>query len=244
LVTTCAEVVTPEYITSSSANDGRYMFDAIRRLFLGQPPYRFDFLEARRRCRVLLIDDDPAALPLSEIIKADYSCAQEKIVTGDLLRQCETGVFDIIILDYNGIAPKSITPNDGFGVFDRIRLNNPDQYIIAISGQTYDISKTAYFKEANDWLMKPTDLTTTINKIDSGIKYLFDKTEVLFRLRRQLIDEGARPKDADRLIRDIERRGYRDVDDMAETIKRVAKLTDLSAKVLGIARNLAKLSAL
>jgi CheY-like chemotaxis protein len=220
------------------------MFNTIRAYILGPPAYHFDFAEARRRCRILLIDDDPNALPIGEITKGDYNLSQEKLVTSDLLRQCETGVFDIIILDYNGIAPKSLTPDDGFGVFERIRSTNPEQYIIAISGLTYDISKTAYFKEANDWLRKPTDLTTTNNKIDAGIRYLFDKTEVLKRLRRQLIDEGTRPQNADRLIRDFERSNYRDLDQMADVIKRLAKLSDISVKVYGIMKNLIKLSSI
>ena len=57
------------------------MFSTIFGLLRGAPPYRFDFAEARRRCRILLIDDDPNALPLEDIKKDDYSISQERIVS-------------------------------------------------------------------------------------------------------------------------------------------------------------------
>jgi CheY-like chemotaxis protein len=217
------------------------MLDAIRAWLSGGTTYRFDFVEARRRCRILIIDDDPNALPLIDIRTGDYNITQERVVTPDLLRQCEEGLFDIIILDYNGVAPASVTPDDGFGVFSRIKDANPDQYIIAISAQTYDISKTEYFQHANDWLRKPTDLTTTKNKLDAGIRYIFDKADILRRLKQQLLNEGIASHRIDRLIERLESRDFRDIDGVANTVKRLAKITEISAGVYSILKVLVHL---
>lgn len=219
------------------------MLESLRVWLLGGPAYRFDFAQAKRRCRVLLIDDDPNALPLTDITSDDYNISQRTAVDPDLLRQCESGVYDIIILDYNGIAPAAITPEDGFGIFDRIRKANPEQYIIAVSAQTYDISRTAYFKNANDWLKKPTELATTKDKIDTGIRFLFDKNSVLERLRTQMLSDGFRQKSIERVMQRLAEKNYADLDEMNEMIKRVAKVSDISKTILGTLKTLAKISA-
>jgi CheY-like chemotaxis protein len=218
------------------------LIDIIRGWFLVPPPYRFDYVNAKRRCRILLIDDDPSALPLEDVARDEYNILQQTAVDPDLLRQCESGVFDIIILDYNGIAPKSITPDDGFGVFDRIRNSNPQQYVIAVSGQTYDISKTAYLKDANDWLRKPTDLATTKDKIDSGIRFLFDKTAVLQRLKRQLLKEGVNQRRVDRLLNDLLKRGPSDFEEISELVKKITKVSEMSEHVLGLVKTMVKIA--
>lgn len=217
------------------------MFDTIRGWLIGRPTYHFDFAQAKRRCRILVIDDDANALPLAEVTSDEYNVKQEKIVDADLLRQCETALYDIILLDYNGVAPPAITPDDGFGIFARIRTANPAQYIIAISGQTYDISKTEYFRRANDWLGKPTDLATTKNKLDTGIRYLFDKSAVLKRLKSSLLTEGFRQNSVDRVIGQLAAKNFSNFDEMSEIVKRVAKVTELSSHIVGILKALAKL---
>lgn len=221
----------------------QYMLDWLKSLLVGNPRYRFDFANAKHRCRILLIDDDPIALPIKEISNDGYNITQREAVDAELLKQCEDGVFDIIVLDYNGIAPASITPNDGFGVFERIRNSNPQQYIISVSGQTYDISKTAYFKQANDWLKKPTDLATTKDKLDTGIKFLFDRTEVIERLKRQLQMEGLQQKSIAAVINHIANRNYTDIDEIANHVKRVGKIIDISASTMGILKTIVKFGA-
>jgi DNA-binding response OmpR family regulator len=218
------------------------MFDGIRAWFLGAPKYRFDFASAKRTCRILLIDDDSTALPLAEVKRDEYNIEQYKNVDPDLLRQCENGVFDVIILDYNGVAPASITPDDGFGVFDRIRGARPEQYIISVSAQTYDISKTAYFKNANDWLKKPTDLTTTKNKLDAAIRYLFDKSAVLERLRAQMLSDGFKQKSIDRVVNHLNSKTYTDLEQLSELVKRVGHIAQISEHLYALLRVLVRLS--
>ena len=217
------------------------MFEFFRSWLVGSAVYRFDFNEAKRRCRIVLIDDDPTALPLDEVVKDQYGIVQYKIVDAELLQRCESGAYDIVILDYNGIAPVSITPHDGFGIFDRIRRANPEQYIIAISAQTYDISKTAYFSEANDWLKKPTDLATTKNKIDAGIRYLFDKTAVIQRLKVAMAQEGFKQRSTAKVLNRLASANYANVDEINELIKNITKVTELSSNVVGIIKTISRL---
>lgn len=161
---------------------------------------KFDFDKAKRTCRVLIIDDDPNAVPKEELGRDGYNIDQILEVDPDYMRLCEEGTYDVILLDYNGVAPPDIAPNDGFGVFDRIRARNPNQYIIALSGQTYDISQTAYLKEANNWLKKPVNLAETKEKIDTAIIHRFDQARVFDEIRTVLLAANIEQKSIENLI--------------------------------------------
>lgn len=217
------------------------MFRALLKFFLKEKSeYRFDLSAAKRMARIILIDDDSTALPITDLQRDGYAVHQQHAVDAPLLSRCESSAFDIIILDYNGIAPASISETDGFGVFDRIRKANPDQYIISVSAKTYDISKTAYFKDANDWLRKPTDLSSTKNALDKGIAYLFDRTALLQRLHLQALQEGATVKQADKLVKEFEIKDLRDPDAAIATVKKICGLVNITNSIAFTVRLLSK----
>lgn len=206
--------------------------------------YRFDFSAAKRRCRIAVIDDDINALPVDDIKRDDYHLDQYQVVDGDLLRQCEQGVFDIIILDYNGIAPASISPTDGFGIFDRIRKANPRQYIISISANTYDITKTEYFKEANSWLKKPIDLLAAKQKIDDGIRTLFDRNRIVREIEQILRNQGIKEKQIRKVCEFVFENKNEDIHYIEKSIKSISRLTEISSDLWGIIKAVGKISAL
>lgn len=218
------------------------MLAFLKKLFTSRPEYRFDFAAAKRSARIILIDDDKSALPMDDLTRDNYAIRQEVLVTPELLSECETGKFDIILLDYNGIAPASLTKDDGFGVFDRIRAANPDQYIVSISAQTYDISRTAYFKEANGWLRKPTDLAETKNVIDCGIRYIFDKSQVFDRLKRQALAEGVSPKDVEKLINEFTKNDITDLNEALTLVKKLCRISQVSSGIISVTRSIIRLS--
>jgi CheY-like chemotaxis protein len=166
-----------------------------------KPTYSpFDFDRSKRSCRIVVIDDDNLAIPVDQLLNDGYNIAQLLEVDANAMRLCEQCTYDIILLDYNGVAPPEITPDDGFGVFQRIRQRNPDQYIIAISGKAFDIAKTAYLKEANDWLKKPVSLADTKAKLDKAITACFDKEHVLNEIRLRALAQGLDAKTAEKLV--------------------------------------------
>lgn len=205
------------------------MFRILNRLFSQSAPYVFEFPKAKRNCRILLIDDDPDALPIDDLKSDEYNIEQRKKVDAGLLRNCESAVYDLIVLDYNGVAPASICPDDGFGVFERIRKSNPDQYIISISAQTYDISKTEYFKKANAYLKKPTDLVTTKKALDEGIEQLFHREFIFDRISNALTANGIPKKRAERLIQSLRSediKSYSQVESIAQNILKTSEDID------------------
>ncbi|WP_417793320.1 hypothetical protein [Terasakiella pusilla] len=212
------------------------MISNIISMFQPAQVYKFDFSEAKRRCRILLIDDDENALPIKDLLDDGYNISQIQTVDSNNLKNCEEGTYDMIILDYNGVAPKSITPDDGFGIFTRIRSANPSQYIIAISGEAYQISKTEYFEKANDWINKPAPLTPTKEKIDKGIKLLFDLSTVLQGLKEILIKDGIPHKSADKIINHFLTKRVTNLEEAVDFTRRTAKVANLSTQITSLLR--------
>lgn len=213
-------------------------------LFNRPDNYRFDFDTAKKRCRILLLDDDPNALPLEDLKRDKYNIEQYIKIDADLLRQCENGTFDIILLDYNGIAPQNVSETDGFGIFDRIRSANVRQYIIAISGQTYDISRTEYFRKANSWLKKPSDLLTTKQKLDDGIRRLFDRDALLTDLSALLAEKGVNKRDIDRVLDALKASTVKTEADGEDVIHGITRLATISRDVIKVIHQLIQIKAL
>lgn len=214
------------------------MFKVLTNLFQSDESYHYDFSDAKRVCRILVIDDDAQALPLNELKRSGYNIEQVEAVDVDTLRMCEEGTYDVILLDYTGVAPKSITPSDGFGVFDRIRAANPTQYIIAISAKTYDIAKTAYFKNANDWLKKPTDLVTTQQMIDKAVNHCFDRDIIFHQIEDFLRNDGVHKKEINRIIRILKNTKSNDLEKLLDIIKRAGRLVGVPLDIVGLVRKL------
>lgn len=202
--------------------------------------HRFDFQKAKTRCRIILIDDEENALPIKELKQDGYYIEHAKKVDANLISRCEQGHYDIIILDYNGIAPRSISPTDGFGVFDRIRHARPEQYIIAISAKTYDISKTEYFQRANARIAKPTDLSATKNKLDDGINSLFNKNYIVEQIQKTLQSFGQDQKTIERVSKTLMRSSSTDVDSLVRDVKGVIKLASIPQDIVGFLNRVAK----
>lgn len=216
------------------------MLDFLKWIVQPEQEYHFDFESAKKVCRILVIDDDPQALPMDELVKSGYNISQEEEVDVHLMARCEDEHYDVILLDYIGVAPESITPDDGFGVFDRIRSANSSQYIIAISGQTFDISRTEYFKNANDWLKKPTDLIKTKEKLDKSIRRCFNRNMLLDDIRSILRNEGVSDSDVEKVLRYLRKTLTSDADKIVSGVQKLLRASGIWPDILGFLRKLAK----
>lgn len=210
------------------------MFSKLKDYWNPSEPHQYDFSRAKRVCRIFIIDDDPQALPVQELQSAGYNVQQVETVDADVMRMCEEASYDVILLDYTGVAPKNITPDDGFGVFERIRSANPAQYIIAISAMTYDIAKTEYFKNANDWLKKPTDLVTTKQLIDKAIHHCFDRAIIFREIETILRDSGVAGKQIGKTIENLKRTRGADLESIQDRVKSTSHLPNLPEKLAGL----------
>jgi len=68
-----------------------------------------------------------------------------------------------------GIASEELSRTDGIGVLKRIKNVNKNQIVVAFSGQSYDLSKTEFWKLADEALSKPVTLIQCKELLDNLI---------------------------------------------------------------------------
>jgi len=124
-----------------------------------------NFEELKKRTRILVIDDEDS-FPVS-LFKADgYSIDQWNSVKE--YNKLVVGFYDIIILDIKGVA-RHISEDDGLGVLESIKKENPTQIIIAYSQYSYDLSKARFWELADEKIAKPSDYLKMKTIVDNLI---------------------------------------------------------------------------
>lgn len=147
------------------------MFGFSRRRQITDLELALPLSEARKRARILVVDDDDRAFPVKLLQSEGYNVTYWQKV--ESLRRLEDGEFDIIILDIAGISAPEMSRRDGFGVLEHLKRYNPAQIIVAYSGQSFDLSQQRFFQQADDFLAKPSDLLECKGKIDTLLQARF-----------------------------------------------------------------------
>lgn len=164
---------------------------------LTQLKIRLDLKDQIRRARILVIDDDPNAFP-TELLKAEgYNVTYwESLKT---LTPLESGEYDIIILDLNGIATPTQSSTDGIGILRHIKAYNPGQIVVAYSAKKYDFRQGDFWKLADDYLGKPSPLDACKQKIDELLQAKFNIEYYWGILRSQMSAESVPEKSIKKL---------------------------------------------
>jgi len=165
--------------------------------------------ELRKRARILVVDDDETSFPLELIRNEGYCIDYWPKVKG--LKELEEGFYDIVILDIGGVAGE-FTKEDGLGIIEHIKKQNPSQIVVAFSGQSFDLSKNRFWEMADDSLCKPVDATMCKRLIDHLILTKISPRHYWEPMERLLRDEGFPEKTISKIEDDLARavkRGYK-----------------------------------
>lgn len=146
-----------------------------------KPPFEFD--ELKKRTRIVVIDDEDN-FPVKLFQNEGYSI--DKWDTVSDYGKLESGFYDIIVLDIKGVA-LHISEDDGLGVLESIKENNPAQIIIAYSQHSFDLSKSRFWELADEKIAKPSDFLKIKGKIDSLIRNKYKPERYIDSLRGVLI---------------------------------------------------------
>lgn len=126
--------------------------------------------ELRKRTKIVVVDDEEESFPCRLLQDDGYTIEWWSKVDSPKLKRLENGDFDIIILDIMGVVDKEISKDDGIGILKRIKNVNNHQLVVAFSGQSYDLSKTEFWKLADEALSKPVTFVQCKEVLDNLIK--------------------------------------------------------------------------
>ena len=145
-------------------------------------------VELKKRCKIVVIDDEEASFPTAALKKDGYTIDWWSRVDADGLAQLESGQFDLIILDIQDIAEPDLSDTgDGLGILRRLKETNPGQLVVAFSGREFDLDAVPFWRLADDALRKPVTLITCKAKLDVWISESLDPIAQWHRIEQRLL---------------------------------------------------------
>jgi AmiR/NasT family two-component response regulator len=183
--------------------------------------YVFDFDAAKKRCRMVMIDDDMTAKALVDGLMAEgYNIFQCYKIEPGVVAQCETGTFDIVALDHAAL-----------GLYDKIRNSNPVQYLIALAAQPDHPAVAKYFQSANGRLKKPFDVAALKTVLDTGIKALFDRNQLLAQMSDLLLKAKVDKKIVDGVVDSLKKEVPSTIGALGKQVREAIKPAPLTTEL-------------
>ena len=180
------------YFTGSSRN---FIWKERKLLNFNGISKSLDFNELKKRIRIVVIDDEES-FPIKLFQSEGYAIDKwEKVLDYGKL---ESGFYDIIVLDIKGVATH-ISEDDGLGVLESLKSNNPAQIIIAFSQHSYDLSKSRFWELADEKIAKPSDFLKMKKIIDNLIATKYKPDRYIDTLRK-ILDKNDFTNDEKRKI--------------------------------------------
>ena len=125
--------------------------------------------EIKKRSRIVVIDDD--AFTYKILFKRDgYTIDKWNDVTD--LTKLETGYYDIILLDIQGVG-RDLSKEQGLGILKHLRQVAPTQIIIAYSNADFSLQYHEFFKLADATLAKNADYVDFKRSVDDLLQKRF-----------------------------------------------------------------------
>ncbi len=126
--------------------------------------------ELRKRSRLLVIDDQ--SFSYVELFQRDGYTIEKWDDVEDLTK-LESGYYDIILLDIQGIGREISIKEQGFGVLKHVKKVNPTQIIVAYSNKEWSFKYAEFFDLADSKLAKTDDYVVFKEEIDELLKNKF-----------------------------------------------------------------------
>jgi DNA-binding response OmpR family regulator len=166
-------------------------------------PFNKTSSELKRKTKIVVIDDEEESFPYKLLQDDGYTIEWWEKVDAQKLNRLENGDFDIIILDIMGVADRELSNTDGIGVLKRIKNVNKHQIIVAFSGQSYDLSKTEFWRLADDALSKPVTFIQCKEILDSLIRKHINIISYWNAVKAQLVANNTPESNIRKIEKDI-----------------------------------------
>jgi CheY-like chemotaxis protein len=195
---------------------------------------RFNFDARRRSTRILVIDDDPNSFePFGPLQNEGYAIDFWRKVND--LSKLEQGYYDIIFLDVRGVGEDWSPDQGGFGILELLKTRNPNQLIVAYSGEAFDFGKRKFYQMADDMIPKASvDPAKCKVVIDNLIRTRLGPAGVWGSIEQLLRQNGLPEKRIQRLEQQIVRALERNQgeDKLKSLIKKVVTNEDVWSSVI------------
>jgi len=119
--------------------------------------------EIRKRSKLLVIDDQQFDY-VSLFEKDGYNIEKWDDIVD--LPKLESGYYDVILLDIQGVGKQQSSNEQGFGILKHLKKVRPPQIIIAYSNADYAVKYQDFFSMADAAFSKASDYVDFKRKVD------------------------------------------------------------------------------
>jgi CheY-like chemotaxis protein len=199
----------------------------------------------KKRVKIVVVDDDEASFPVEELKESGYTIDWWDQIDSSRLNRLESGAFDIIVLDIQGIvSPHLSDTEDGLGVLRRIKGVNANQVVVAFSGQTYHLDKMPFYKLADDTMAKPVTTIKCKEVLDDLIKNRVGVPQYWATIRDLLVRENVPDKKIARLEHELVSKTRKNEIISADRVKHIVGNVETISTVVGLLHQIAALCRL
>jgi hypothetical protein len=168
------------------------MFDSFRKPTWPEIPFE----DIKKRARLLVIDD--SEFPYEELFKRDGYTIEKWPDVLDLPK-LESGAYDIILLDLQGVGRQQ-SAEQGLGVLRHVRRVAPSQVIIAYSSADWPLKYQEFFRLADEVLAKSSDYVDFKRTVDRLLEQRFSLGFYMSRIRTLLVNQVDDNERLDRIV--------------------------------------------
>jgi CheY-like chemotaxis protein len=154
--------------------------------------------EIKKRARLLVIDDDE--FPYQTLFERDGYTLEKWPDVIDLPK-LESGFFDIVLLDLQGVGRQQ-SSEQGLGILRHLRKTTPAQIIIAYSSADWPLKYQEFFEQADAVLGKSSDYVDFKRKVDQLLEQRFSIGFYIARIQKVVGPNIDDPVRLERLSRD------------------------------------------
>jgi len=151
---------------------------------------RIDLTSLKRKIKMVVIDDEKDSFPLELVQDFGFTIEHWNTINSNRLKRLEQNEFDVIILDIKGVVDSSLGEKDGKDILKGIKDKNPDQVIIAFSGNKYDIADGEFWQKADGFLNKPISALDAKEELENIIECHFTNNKLIRDLEALLKDQA------------------------------------------------------
>lgn len=197
-----------------------------------------DLNDIKSRANILAIDDND--FPYIELFRRDgYRIDKWEDVVD--LPKLETGSYDLILLDIQGIGRKQ-SSDQGLGILRHIKQANPSQLVIVFSDADFSLEVHRTLEEADEVLPKGSDYVDFKKSVDkllsTRFSYGFYQKKIEDLLRNQISDPSKIEKELKSSLSQGDSRSFQrflqgKVSD-PQVIKNVISIVDIAVKIVSL----------
>ena len=197
----------------------------------------------KRLARIVVVDDEADSVPTDALRENGYSVEYWPQLDSPRLARLERGEFDIVMLDIQGIVPANFSDTgNGLGVLRRLKATNPNQIVIACSGQSYTIDAMEFYRNADATLAKPISALRAMQTLDQLLRERISAERywegVVALLQRAGVSDARISRLEADLVRSTERQSALSIDSVRARVgdvRNIVTIGELVNKIFALA---------